>query len=340
MTNTIVIRLSALGDVAILIPVLYSVANRYPEDRFMMVTKSQFAGIFVNKPANLRIIPIDTKLKHKGIAGLMRFVKELKQKTDKSDAIRIADMHGLLRSSAIRLYFSITGAETAEIDKGRVEKERLTRTENKILTPLKTSLERYQEVFEKIGYNAEIDFQPFFRRKNKNAETRIGIAPFAKYRGKTYPIEKMQEVLKQLSERQNTHIYLFGGKAEAHQLSAWAKKYPNMETVAGGKMSFPEELHLMSEMDIMLTMDSANMHLASLVGTPVVSVWGATHPFAGFYGFRQDLSNVIQLDLPCRPCSVFGSKPCLRGDYVCLNGISPEMITDKLENVLAAKTLI
>jgi ADP-heptose:LPS heptosyltransferase len=81
-------------------------------------------------------------------------------------------------------------------------------------------------------------------------------------------------------------------------------------------------------------MDSGNMHLASLYGVPVVSIWGATHPFAGFYGFGQDHSNAVQADLYCRPCSVFGNKPCYRGDWACMHMIEPRQVIDKVDDVI------
>ena len=95
-----------------------------------------------------------------------------------------------------------------------------------------------------------------------------------------------------------------------------------------------EELILMSNLDVMVSMDSANMHLASLVGTTVVSVWGATHPYAGFMGWNQKEENAVQVTLPCRPCSIFGNKPCQRGDYACLRQIEPSDIIQKIENNL------
>ena len=93
----------------------------------------------------------------------------------------------------------------------------------------------------------------------------------------------------------------------------------------------------MSHLDAMVSMDSSNMHLASLTGTPVVSVWGATHPYAGFLGWGQSTDNIVQIDLECRPCSIYGQKPCRRGDYACMNGIAPETIVDKIENILSNK---
>jgi ADP-heptose:LPS heptosyltransferase len=85
----------------------------------------------------------------------------------------------------------------------------------------------------------------------------------------------------------------------------------------------------------MLTMDSANMHLASLVDIPVVSIWGATHPYAGFYGYNQNPLNAVHVSLSCRPCSVFGNKVCWRGDHACMTSITPQMVIDKMNDVLA-----
>jgi len=100
--------------------------------------------------------------------------------------------------------------------------------------------------------------------------------------------------------------------------------------------SLKEELILMSHLDVMLSMDSANMHLASLTATPVVSVWGATHPCAGFMGWRQPEENAIQATLDCRPCSIYGQKTCRRGDYACLNMIKPETIAERIDQILEA----
>ena len=87
-------------------------------------------------------------------------------------------------------------------------------------------------------------------------------------------------------------------------------------------------------LDVHVSMDSANMHLGSLVGKDVISIWGATHPYAGFYGYRQRPDLAIQTCLPCRPCSIFGNKPCYRGDWACLNTIEPEQVIKKINDYL------
>ena len=341
MSRTLVIRLSALGDVAMLVPVLYSVAAKYPDEEFILVTKSPLLGIFEYKPSNVTVFPVYSKDKHKGIKGLLRLTKELSI----LNPDKVVDAHNVLRSMYIRTFFRLKGKKIEIIDKGKVGKKALSKRHNKKLVPLKTSIQRYVDVFKSVGYDFELKFRSIFEYADRDfkqiefiagtkSNTWIGIAPFAKHQGKIYPLEKMEEVLKNLSSRSDVKIFLFGGgKEETEHLNNWTERYPSSICVAG-KMKFPEELLLMSYIDVMLTMDSGNMHLASLVGTPVVSVWGATHPYAGFYGFGQDPNNAVQANLPCRPCSVYGNKPCFRNDYACLNNISPEIIVKKVESIL------
>jgi ADP-heptose:LPS heptosyltransferase len=335
MAITLVVRLSSLGDVAILIPMLYSVASKNPGDKFLLITKKPLQPLFFNKPDNLEIFPVQTKDKHKGIFGLIRAVRDLNRMVNKLRIkdIKVADLHAVIRSALVDLFFRLKGAKIAVINKNRKAGKALVCKHNKKFAPLQTSFSRYQEVFEKLGYDAGLNFNGLYPKENKKAGTWIGIAPFAKHLGKIYPFKQMEEVVRILNDRPATKIFLFGGKEECSLLEEWTKKYKHVESVAG-LMPFPDELSLMNRLDLMLSMDSANMHLASLVNTPVVSVWGATHPYAGFYGYNQNPGNAVQIDLPCRPCSIFGKKPCWRGDYACLTGISPQMITDKISLLL------
>lgn len=350
MTITLVIRLSSLGDVAILIPTLYSVASKNPDDRFLLVTKKPLQPLFFNKPDNLEIFPMQTKGRHKGFWGLIRAIRDIHQMIKPFKNRNIADLHAVIRSTVIDFFLKLKGARVAVIDKERQSQKALVRKKNKKLLPLKSSFRRYQEVFEKLGYDTESDAGGAYaeRKENEKTETWIGIAPFAKHPGKIYPLEQMEEVVRILNERPATKIFLFGGKEESPLLEEWTKNYEHVESVAG-LMPFPDELSLMNRLDVMLSMDSANMHLASLVNTPVVSVWGATHPYAGFYGYNQKLENAVQIDLECRPCSIFGDKPCWRVgalhetplretslQYACLTRISPQMIVEKVLSLLAS----
>lgn len=335
--HILVIRLSAIGDVAMTIPVLQQLLVQNPEIRLTVLTQKMLVPLFESLERTT-VVAVDTKGSHKGLKGLYNLSQYLK-KQDKYDAI--ADLHNVLRSKIIRLLFKGSGIPAGIIDKGRFEKRKLTRRRNKKLVPLKTSFERYADVFRQLGLFIVLNpSQPVFPRRSLPAHAdfffaankNICIAPFAKHREKKYPHHKMKELIKVLSSRKNTRLFLLGGgPEEISKLKEWENEFPGIINLAG-KFPFKEELAIVSHMDLMISMDSANMHLASLFGIPVISIWGATHPYAGFYGWGQPADNAVQIDLYCRPCSVFGNKPCYRGDHACMEWLAPDKIVEKIQD--------
>ena len=310
-------------------------AARYPEMRFTMVSQAFLKPLFEGVE-NIRFVAVNTQEKHKGLCGLWRLFRELR-------AVRpdvFVDLHSVLRSLIIRTLFFVTGAPVYFLKKGRQAKRQLTRRRRKKIRPLKSMFRRYEQVLQKALHTQTslLDSLPPITIKNTaTAVKKIGIAPFARYKGKSYPLEKMETVVAHFAVRNDLQLFLFGGgKEEARMLADWEMRYPSVTSVAG-KISLEEELQFMQQLFLMLSMDSANMHFASLKSVPVISVWGATHPFAGFYGWRQQATNALQVELPCRPCSVFGNKNCYREDYACLQTLEPAQIINKIETLLALK---
>lgn len=349
MSKVLIIRFSAFGDVAMLVPVLASVAKSYPQDEFVVLTRKIFAPLFESLSENVSTLIFDPMNNHQGFKGLMKLNKGISL----MDFTHIADVHDVLRSKIIR--FSLLthpGVRVEHIDKGREEKKNLIRTK-KLEVPLKSSVERYADVFTRLGFPFILSFQGFFDGRKlpysllgdfvpREEKMRIGVAPFARHQGKVYPIERMEEVIQLLNNTGSVRIFLFGGKGDEEQiLKTWSQKYEHVETTVG-RFELKEELLLMQSLDVLVSMDSANMHLASLVNTPVVSIWGATHPSLGFYGYGQLPENAVQIDLECRPCSVYGKKPCSRtGDeYACLKGIPPEQIVRKVMEIEKTKHVL
>lgn len=343
--NVLIARFSAIGDVAMTIPVVYSVCCCNPETRFIFITKPATKSLMLNPPPNLVVLGVDVKEKYSGLSGLIRLFKDLKQEYQ-IDAF--ADFHGVVRSYVLGFLCRLNGIPVKVINKGRANKKALTRRNNKVMLPLISSRARYREVLYRLGFPYEEHFKSLYGNgkadpeifkeitaPKSDGETWIAIAPFAKHKGKIYPPELMEKVVEELSSRQNTRIFLLGGgDNERKILGEWASRYKSVISLAEKRYGFAVELALLSHVDVMVSMDSANMHLASMVAIPVVSVWGATHPYCGFKGWKQDESNIVQLPMTCRPCSVFGNKPCYRGDYHCLAGIPPAVIVSKINKVL------
>lgn len=343
--HLLVIRFSALGDVAMTVPVVYALAQQYPDVRITVLSRNFARPLFDDLLPNINFMEADLKREYHGITGLNSLYRRLLAK----QFTAIADLHSVLRSSYLRIRFNLDHYKVAHIDKHRKDRRRITSSSNKQLIQLPTSFQNYADVFARLGYPVNVQFRSIFSEDGGDmnllpeslprptvGQPCIGIAPFAAHEGKIYPVRLMEQVVEQLlAKHPDTRIYLFGkGQREDETFPKWCAAHPQCVYVSQHLNNLRDELILMSHLQVMVSMDSANMHLASLVATPVVSVWGATHPFTGFMGWNQNPENAIQIPLECRPCSIYGQKPCLRGDYACMRNIAPEQIVNRVELIL------
>lgn len=328
------------------VPVVYSACMARPDVRFVMVTQKVASTLFINRPENLTVIGVDVKGEYRGPCGMFRLVRELRREYSIDLFI---DLHDVIRTHLMSAACRLAGIPVSRIDKGRRDKRLLTRAEGKRLHPLISSRQRYFDTFARAGFS----FGELFRSVYPDGVDRtiyseitmpkaqgdvwIAVAPFAKHQGKIYPLGLMRTALdKILSAHPTARVFLFGGGGEERKaLESWERSLPDrIVSLAGKRYGFARELALLSDCDVMVSMDSANMHLASLVGLPTVSVWGATHPYCGFTGWHQRTELEVQSDMPCRPCSVFGNQPCRRGDYACLRSINPAEIAARVDFAL------
>ena len=343
--HLLVIRFSALGDVAMTVPVVYALAQQYPDVRITVLSRNFARPLFDDLLPNINFMEADLKREYHGITGLNSLYRRLLAK----QFTAIADLHSVLRSSYLRMRFNLDHYKVAHIDKHRKDRRRITSSSNKQLIQLPTSFQNYADVFARLGYPVNVQFRSIFSEDGGDmnllpeslprptvGQPCIGIAPFTAHEGKIYPVRLMEQVVEQLlAKHPDTRIYLFGkGQREDETFPKWCAAHPQCVYVSQHLNNLRDELILMSHLQVMVSMDSANMHLASLVATPVVSVWGATHPFTGFMGWNQNPENAIQIPLECRPCSIYGQKPCLRGDYACMRNIAPEQIVNRVELIL------
>jgi ADP-heptose:LPS heptosyltransferase len=334
-------RLSAMGDVAMTVPVLRAFVNQHQDVKITVVSRPFFKPFFDAIP-NVSFFAFDEKERHKGFFGLLRLFQDIRGLN--SDAF--ADLHNVLRSKIVRSLFALSGRKVASVDKGRAAKKALTRFDNKILKQLPTVFERHVKVFEELGFTVDLSHPIFPKKMNLDLEVSkltgvkiqkwIGIAPFAQYDSKVYPLDLMQEVINQLAANQAYKIFLFGGgKKEIEILNSLSSNKENVITMAG-KIKLQQELQLISTLDVMLSMDSGNAHIAAMLGVKVITLWGATHPFAGFAPFGQPIENALVSDrnrFPKLPTSIYGNKKVAGYEdamrTISVNSILEVLNTDK-----------
>jgi ADP-heptose:LPS heptosyltransferase len=323
VTRILAYRFSAFGDVAMTAPVFREFLEQNPDVEIVMVSRKNFEGLFADIP-NVIFKGVDLD-EYKGFFGLTRLANELIKEFHPD---LIANLHDVIRTKILDKIYRRKGLKVFKINKGKEEKEHLTDVWNLNKVQLRKTVERYADVFREMGFTVELSHRLRPLSINKSG---IGFAPFAQHKGKMLPLEKSYELARILAQKHT--IYFFGGgQKEKETLEKWELEIPNTVSLAG-KLSLKEELKKISELELMISMDSANMHLASLMGTRCVSIWGQTHPYAGFLGFGQNENDVVQIkDLSCRPCSVFGDKECYRGDWACLEELNIQKIIEKIYN--------
>lgn len=327
-----------MGDVAMTVPVIRALVQQNPTVKITVVSRPFFEPFFAEIP-NVNFFAVDLKGRHKGFLGLLKLQSDLQ----KLGIDAIADLHNVLRSKIVRMLFALKGKKVAYSDKGRATKKALTRAENKIFEPVTPMTESHVETFKKLGFPIDLSNPKFPEKATLSAEVLkitgekgnnnwIGIAPFAQYDSKVYPKDLMQQVINDLASDKKNEIFLFGGGTkETELLNTFSSGKDNVIVVAG-KLKLGQELQLISNLDTMLSMDSGNSHIAAMLGVNVITLWGATHPYAGFKPFNQPMENCLTADrerYPLLPTSVYGNKE-VPGYKDAMRTISVETIVDKV----------
>jgi len=337
--KTLILRFSSMGDVVMTIPIIRCLQKKYPENKFIFVTRPKFTPFF-KEFNNVETFEIDLKKRHKGFLGLFRLFSDLRKINPK----QIVDLHSVLRTKIVTFLFRIFFVKVSVIDKKRKERKALIREENKIFKPLTPIHFLYQEAFNKLGFSIDLTKDHIYPpSKVFNLDTNsidiksgklVGIAPFAKHISKMYPLDLMQKIVSYIQEKHT--VFLFGfGKLEMETINRWSSVFKNVYSCDFLK-GFENEISLISNLDLMISMDSANGHIASIYNVPVITLWGLTHPYAGFTTFNSELENQFCVDrekFPLIPNSIYGNKT-IKGYENAMRSISIEEILGRVNKII------
>lgn len=346
----LVIRFSAMGDVMLLVPVLHSLVVAYPEVEVTLVTRPRFASFFKGIE-RLKVFEADVDYTYNGVLGMRALFKSLVRRADYD---LIMDLHDHLRTMILRSFFILFGKKVIVFQKGRPEKKAFTRKEAKVTGRLPHTVDRYHKAFQKAGFDFPILSKPFLKPDDESSEKVkqwllanqlvkkekwIGIAPFAMHTTKIWPRENYDRLIESIRKKMPARFFFFGGgESEVEFFESLTQKFPDCCTIVAGQLKIRDEIALLQSIDLMLCVDSSNMHLAALTSTPLLSIWGGTHPDVGFGPYQYGDESILQIsreELPCRPCSVYGKETCFRGDFACLTKITVEQVSWAISKRLA-----
>lgn len=333
-----------MGDVALLVPVVKSLTAAYPDVEVTVVTRPKFGPLFFDME-RVNVFPADVDYTYTGVLGIRDLFGKLLRKGPYDV---VMDMHDHIRTVMLRSLFKLFGSRVVVFDKGRKEKNAFTKKENKVVSKLPHTVERYRLAFENAGYPFSITSGPYLSlsesiqnasgwfgyKKSVEHAKWIGIAPFAMHKSKIWPLENYVPLMEKIIQQIPVKFFFFGGgEKEIKYFESLKEKFPANCEIIAGQLKLRQEIALMKHLDLMLCVDSSNMHMASLANVPLLSIWGGTHPAVGFgpYGYPEE--SILQIDrneLPCRPCSVYGKEKCYRGDFACLTRITPDQVADRV----------
>ncbi|MFO7851637.1 MAG: glycosyltransferase family 9 protein [Bacteroidota bacterium] len=339
-TYILVVRFSSMGDVALAAPVLRAVKTGAVKT--LILTRSVFADFFTNMDG-VEVFRADLEGKHRGLTGIFRLFSDI---NNRYSIKYVIDLHSVLRSWIISFLYRLRGLKVYTVNKGRRDKRKFIKYKKESLLP--HTIDRYRNVFREAGFTVGTPCVPSFVISDEARQkagkiirdnipagyTLIGISPFAKHRTKSWGIENVRELMQKIQSEYNVYFFLFGNREEAEGLISLASS--GKSYIVAGKHQLETELALISGLEFMISMDSANMHLAALSGIPTVSIWGGTHPMTGWAptGDQQHLViGISTSDLDCRPCTIYGKGKCLRKDvkYKCLKDIKPDMVYKRMK---------
>jgi len=339
--KVLVIRFSAMGDVALIAPVAHSLLASNQNLHITILTRSFFSPFFYGSE-RLKCIGVDIENEYNGLIGLLTLFRHLK--SDRYDLV--VDLHDNIRSRILSFFFRLAGATVVRYDKRRKERNILLKVGVNGTAPLPHVTDMYLEAFKRAGLKINTPLKPlpfpehYFERlikkmplEKSTIETPwIGIAPFAKHPSKVWPLDKIRVLVGAIYEsRPDTKIFFFGGGSqELMEIEKLTEQFPTAINI-GKLLNLKEQLALIASLEIMISMDSSNMHMAAVLGVKVISIWGGTHPAFGFAPLFNE-EGVI-LPLPGNdPVSIFGK---VKNQYQLqlaqnsLNSITPERVLGK-----------
>jgi heptosyltransferase-2 len=322
---TLVIQTAFLGDVVLTIPLLQALAERHgPVD---VITTPGAASLIETHPSVRRVIRWD---KRRG--GAWALGRELKSE----NYTRVYLPHRSVRSALIG---KLTGAKEriGFADAPLLSRFLYTSTESRdttkheserLLALLGTAHSRQptadwamtltaEDVAKADAWLAAAGVGPGF----------VAMAPGSIWGTKRWPY------FPELAKLLDRPVVVIGGPEDEPLGNAIVLAAPSRAKSAVGELSLRQSAALIKKAALLITNDSAPLHLATAVGTPILAIFGPTVPAFG-YGPIRPGDRVAEISMDCRPCSAHGPQVCPLGHHKCMRDQSAEAILGQVKLLL------
>lgn len=335
----LIIQTAFAGDVILTTPLVRAAKVGFPNAEVHFLTIPATANVLENNPHLTRIWLYD---KRKADSGMRRFLFLTNRlKRQKFDLALVP--HRSLRSAllsfasgaSLRIGFDTSAGSFLFTQKVKYEKDLHEIDRNlALIDTFAIRLEdHYPEVFPDRRDVAIVD-QLLAQVSSRSSEL-VAIAPSSVWSTKCWPKESYTQLCR-LFSNENNLVVLIGGLDDKKLGDEITNAAGTSVVNVAGRLTLRQSAELLRRCRVLVTNDSAPMHLAAAVGTPAVAIFGPTIPEFGFYPYRSN-SRVVEKTMSCRPCGIHGGKKCPIGTHECMIGISPNEVMETATEVFAMR---
>ena len=322
--NVLAVRFSSIGDVLLTTPLLRAIRLRHSDARVTVLTKPGYVPLLSHNPHVSQVLE----------AAPDRPLRFLARQLRAGRYTHLLDLHDSLRSRLLRAM--VPGA-WGTYPKHRLARAALIYTKRDYYRDRRPVAERYFDAARALDVTPDGQRPDFFLSPDSERETdtwlarsRLGqgrviaLAPGAAHATKRWPVEHWRWLAGRLLE-QDLSIAIVGGTDDVILGDALVNGAPGRIANAAGRFGLQGTGALLRRAAALVSGDTGVMHMAVAVGTPVVALFGPTVRRFGFFPYTSR-ADVIELGLPCRPCSSKGGPRCPLGHHRCMVDIAPDAV--------------
>jgi lipopolysaccharide heptosyltransferase II len=333
VSSTLVIQTSFLGDTVLTTPLLAQLANRGPVD---VVTTPASAALLANHPAVRTVIPFDKRGTERGLRGLFRLARRLRRTG--YDLALLAQ--GSWRSAALVFLAGIPTRVGFNTSAGKLLyttrvpfRDDLHHAARLLMLGRPNGREPTADELRPTlapgdAERAAVDAL-LARHDVKSGDRLVALAPGSVWGTKRWPF--YPELAQLLSSQ--ARVVIIGSSSDAPLAGTITAAEPTAID-ATGELSLLASAELIGRCGVVVTNDSAPLHLASAMGTPTVAIFGPTVPDFGFGPLAPRASVVGEETLPCRPCDRHGPQHCPLGHHRCMRDLAPALVAERALTLL------
>ena len=333
----LIIQTAFIGDVILTLPLLQSLRKNFPGARIDFLLVPRTSELLKNHPDVSEVIIYDKYGADSGVSGFFRLRKILSSVN--YDVAFIP--HRSLRSALLALSSGIKVRVGFDKSPFKFLYTNVVHYDSKA-----HEIERNLSLLEAFGFKATSKLPRLYPSSEDKAyvdsilggnSNLIGVAPGSIWNTKRWVEEGFIKVVTWFAENGHTVALVGGGEdfklCERIKIKSGGKNILNL----CGSLSLLQSAELIRRCKVLISNDSAPMHMAVAVGTPVVAIFGSTVPEFGFYPYGDGNAVVEVKGLDCRPCGIHGRKSCPKGHFKCMRLISPEEVFETAVSIASGK---